>query len=121
MEDRIMQPFVDMNKAEHVRDTAPTVDSIQYEIKGHTVLIELFDYGYPMWGEKFSPKGDDLRERVFLNGKRVDRLSVEDFEYIIKNPLARRASWLPKNITQKLWDQKILEHLDILWHRRNPE
>ena len=114
-----MQYAVDMNKAEHTWENSPTVDSIQYEIKGHKVLIEFFDYGYPMWGERFSPKGTDLRERIFFDGKRVDRLTVDDFEYIIKNPLARRASWLPKNITQKLWNEKLSEHLNILKRRNN--
>ncbi len=102
-----MQYAVDMNKAEHTRKNAPTVDSIQYEIKGHRVLIELFDYGYPMWGERFSPKGTDLRERIFFDGKIIDEI-VMDFK-----------EWLPKNITKKLWNEKLSEHLNILKRRNN--
>ena len=109
-----MQYAVDLNKAEHTWENSPTVDSIEYEIKGHRVMIEFFDYGYPMWGEHFSPKGTDLRERIFFDGKRIykwpDVIGCENIK-----------EWLPKNITQKLWREKLSEHLDILKGRNNDQ
>lgn len=97
----MVQYYIDLNKAKKVRETAPTISTVQYDIKGHKVLIELFDYGYPMWGEAFSPKGTDIRERFFFDGVRVELDAYNS---------NGRYSWLPKNITRKLWDEKLLEN-----------
>ena len=103
----MVQYRVDISKAKKVWETAPTISTVQYDIKGHKVLVELFDYGYPMWGEKFSPKGTDIRERFFFDGVRVE-LDISSTYGI--GSRKRRYSWLPKNITKKLWDEKLLEN-----------
>ena len=54
-----------------------------------------------MWGEKFSPKGTDIRERFFFDGVRVNLDSPR---------LNGRHSWFPKNITRKLWNEKLYEN-----------
>ena len=101
------QHYIDLNKAKKVMETAPTISTVQYDIKGYKVLIELFDYGYPMWGEAFSPKGTDIRERFFFDGVRVELDAYNSSGRYAPNG---RYSWLPKNITRKLWDEKLLEN-----------
>tara|TARA_Y100000114_G_scaffold7725_1_gene6154 strand:- start:447 stop:773 length:327 start_codon:yes stop_codon:yes gene_type:complete len=95
------QYFVNVSKANSVTDNAPTIKTVEYGIKNHTVLIELFDYGYPMWGEQFSPKGTDIRERFFFDGVRVE---------LDTHKPNGRYSWFPKDITRKLWNEKLLEN-----------
>ena len=97
------QYYIDVNKGKSVIDNAKTISTVQYDIEDHKVLIELFDYGYPMWGETFSPKGTDIRERFFFDGVRV-KLDSINYRY------NGRYSWLPKNITRKLWNEKLLEN-----------
>jgi len=97
----MVQYYVNVSKAKEVMETAPTIHAIQYDLKGHNVLVEFFDYGYPMWGEKFSPKGTDIRERFFFDGVRV--------ELDCYRPNGRH-SWFPKHITRKLWNEKLYEN-----------
>ena len=99
----MVQYYLNRSKAEEVWETAPTIHAIQYDLKGHNVLVEFFDYGYPMWGEMFSPKGTDIRERFFFDGVRVE------LDISARTP-SGRYSWLPKNITRKLWNEKLLEN-----------
>ena len=99
----MVQYYVNVSKGNEVMETAPTIHAIQYDLKGHNVLVEFFDYGYPMWGEMFSPKGTDIRERFFFDGVRVE------LDISARTP-SGRYSWLPKNITRKLWNEKLLEN-----------
>ena len=103
----MVQYYIDLNKAKKVMETAPTISTVQYDIKNHKVLIELFDYGYPMWGEAFYPKGTDIRGRFFFDGARVELDAYKSSGRYAPNG---RYSWLPKNITRKLWDEKLLEN-----------
>ena len=103
----MVQYYVNRSKAEEVWETAPTIHAIQYDLKGHNVLVEFFDFGYPMWGEKFSPKGTDIRERFFFDGARVGLDAYKSSGRYAPNG---RYSWLPKNITRKLWNEKLLEN-----------
>ena len=48
----MVQYRVDISKAKKVWETAPTISTVQYDIKGHKVLVELFDYSYQC-GESF--------------------------------------------------------------------
>ena len=49
----MVQYYVNRSKAEEVWETAPTIHAIQYDLKGHNVLVEFFDFGYPMWEKSF--------------------------------------------------------------------
>ena len=97
------QYYVDLNKAKSIIDNAPTIKTIRYNIKSYGVLVELFDFGYPMWGKTICPEGTNIKGRFFFNGVRVELYSSPSLEN-------GRYSWFPKNITRKLWNEKLLEN-----------
>ena len=91
-----MQPYVDFKKAHHLQRTAPTIETHTKDLKGHSIMVETYDYGHPMG---WSKKGDDVRIRVFLDGELIVPVGTEGIIYERERP-----DWLPKGITIREWN-----------------
>ena len=95
-----MQIDVNQNKADNVYYNAPTLVTVDYQIKGHPVRLEGFDYGAPMG---WASAGKDVRPRTYINGNLLPPFSG----VIYTN---RRPVWLPKGITIQAWNQALIDH-----------
>ena len=99
-----MQFFVNLNKANQVINTAPTLQVVTYELDGHFIRLETFDYGLPMG---WSRAGQDVRARVFLDNIQLPNLSGLVWDRF-------RPNWLPKRITVKRWNDALSQQFKQL-------
>ena len=96
-----MQIMVNKDRAHKVYNSAPTIKAIAFDIKGHQVTLESFDYGTAMgWGA-------DVRVRVSIDGN-----VITPFHSLIFG--VRRPDWLPADLTVKQWNTGLKPHLNIL-------
>lgn len=106
-----MQYFVDLNKATQVFNTAPTLQVLTYELDGHFIRIETFDYGLNMgWvaSGRVRQGHNDIRARAFL-----DNVRLPQFEATIR--YRNRPNWLPKGITISKWNDALSQHAKGVW------
>jgi hypothetical protein len=94
-----MQFFVNENKANQVFHTAPTIETVWYQIGKYAVRLESFDYGLPMG---WASAGKDVRVRVFL-----ENTLLPPFHGLIWS--RRRPDWLPKELTVDGWNAPLLQ------------
>jgi hypothetical protein len=94
-----MQFFVNINKANQVYHTAPTIETVRYQVGKYAVRLESFDYGLPMG---WASAGNDIRARTF-----IDDALLPPFEALIWE--RRRPGWLPKDITLNAWTAPLLQ------------
>ena len=94
-----MQFFVNIANANQVYCTAPTIDTVWYQIGKYAVRLESFDYGLPMG---WASAGKDVRVRVFL-----ENTLLPPFEALIWE--RRRPGWLPKDLTLSAWNAPLLQ------------
>ena len=92
-----MQFMVNRNKALQVFNTAPSLEVVTYQLRGHAVKLESFDYGLPMGWAK---AGQDIRFRVYLDGN-----PLPPFHGLIWDKF--RPAWLPKGITVAAWNDAL--------------
>ena len=92
-----MQFLIDEDKAHEVFHNAPTLQVVTYELAGHIIKLEKFDYGVPMGWAKH---GQDVRARVF-----IDDIPLPPFQGLIWDRY--RTKWLPKCITVTQWNDAL--------------